>query len=180
MNTMPLPVPDVDLHRDVVEDLSQGSLGCYRGHGPLQRRGAHADRLGPVFRALHHRPQTRRVAIAGIAPLPGGEWLKQIARNLSDADDGFLNGAHYLIHDRDPPVHSGVQGASQVLWRGDSEASGAKPRFVCLRGAIRSLSQIRVPGPDHPPGRAPPSENREGIHGALTTPSSITRVSTTS
>ncbi len=46
--------------------------------------------------------QTRRVEIAGIAPQPDGEWLKQIARNLTDADDGFLNGAHYLIHDRDP------------------------------------------------------------------------------
>ena len=28
--------------------------------------------------------------------------MKQIARNLTDADDGFLNGARYLIHDRDP------------------------------------------------------------------------------
>ena len=28
--------------------------------------------------------------------------MKQIARNLTDVDDGFLNGAHYLIHDRDP------------------------------------------------------------------------------
>ncbi len=28
--------------------------------------------------------------------------MKQIARNLTDADDGFLNGVHYLIHDRDP------------------------------------------------------------------------------
>ncbi len=28
--------------------------------------------------------------------------MKQIARNLTDADDGFLSGAHYLIHDRDP------------------------------------------------------------------------------
>jgi len=46
--------------------------------------------------------QTRRVEIAGIAPHPDGEWMKQIARNLTDADDGFLNGARYLIHDRDP------------------------------------------------------------------------------
>ena len=28
--------------------------------------------------------------------------MKQIARNLTDAEDGFLNGARYLIHDRDP------------------------------------------------------------------------------
>jgi putative transposase len=46
--------------------------------------------------------QTRRIEIAGIAPQPNGEWMKQIARNLTDADNGFLNEARYLIHDRDP------------------------------------------------------------------------------
>jgi len=46
--------------------------------------------------------RTRRVEIAGIARRPDGEWMKQIARNLTDAEDGFLNGALYLIHDRDP------------------------------------------------------------------------------
>jgi putative transposase len=46
--------------------------------------------------------QTRRIEIAGIAQQPDGEWMKQIARNLTDADSGFLNGARYLIHDRDP------------------------------------------------------------------------------
>ena len=45
---------------------------------------------------------TRRVEIAGIVPQPNGEWMKQIVRNLSDADDGFLNGTRHLIHDRDP------------------------------------------------------------------------------
>ena len=28
--------------------------------------------------------------------------MKQIARNITDANDGFLNGTRYLIHDRDP------------------------------------------------------------------------------
>jgi len=46
--------------------------------------------------------KTRRVEIAGIAQQPDGEWMKQIARNLTDADDGFLNRTRYLIHDRDP------------------------------------------------------------------------------
>jgi transposase InsO family protein len=46
--------------------------------------------------------QTRRVEIAGIVRGPDGAWMKQIARNLTDAQDGFLNGACYLIHDRDP------------------------------------------------------------------------------
>ena len=46
--------------------------------------------------------QTRRIEIAGIAPQPNRDWMKQIARNLTDADDGFLNATRYLIHDRDP------------------------------------------------------------------------------
>jgi transposase InsO family protein len=46
--------------------------------------------------------KTRRVEIAGIAPQPDGEWMKQIARNLTDCDEGFLNKTRYLIHDRDP------------------------------------------------------------------------------
>jgi putative transposase len=46
--------------------------------------------------------KTRRVEIAGIVQQPNGEWMKQIARNLTDYDSGFLNGARYLIHDRDP------------------------------------------------------------------------------
>jgi putative transposase len=46
--------------------------------------------------------QTRRVEIAGVVRQPDGEWIKQIARNLTDCDSGFLNGTRYLIHDRDP------------------------------------------------------------------------------
>ena len=46
--------------------------------------------------------KTRRVEIAGIVPQPDGEWMKQVARNLTDVDDGFLKRTRYLIHDRDP------------------------------------------------------------------------------
>ncbi len=45
---------------------------------------------------------TRRVQIAGMATEPDGAWMTQIARNLTDAADGFLIGKKYLIHDRDP------------------------------------------------------------------------------
>ena len=41
--------------------------------------------------------KTRRVEIAGIAPQPDGEWMKQIARNLTDSDVGVLDG-HSLPH----------------------------------------------------------------------------------
>ena len=46
--------------------------------------------------------RSRRVEIAGIAPAPAGVWMAQVARNLTDALDGFLNGKRYLIVDRDP------------------------------------------------------------------------------
>jgi transposase InsO family protein len=45
---------------------------------------------------------TRKVEIAGIAPVANGLWMKQIGRNLTDAVDGILKGKRYLIHDRDP------------------------------------------------------------------------------
>jgi putative transposase len=45
---------------------------------------------------------TRRVEIGGIASSPNGLWMSQIARNLTDAIDGFFTGKRYLIHDRDP------------------------------------------------------------------------------
>jgi putative transposase len=46
------------------------------------------------------RLATREVHIAGIIPEPDGPWMKQMARNLTDGLDGFLNGCGYLIHDR--------------------------------------------------------------------------------
>jgi putative transposase len=46
--------------------------------------------------------KSRALEIAGIAVDPGEDWMKQVARNLTDPVDGFLRGAKYLIHDRDP------------------------------------------------------------------------------
>jgi len=45
---------------------------------------------------------TRKVEIAGIAPVANGLWMNQVGRNLTDAMDGLLKGKRYLIHDRDP------------------------------------------------------------------------------
>ena len=44
---------------------------------------------------------TRRVYIAGTTTNPNSEWMAQIARNLTDYEDGFLNGKRFLIIDRD-------------------------------------------------------------------------------
>jgi len=45
---------------------------------------------------------SRRVEIAGLARQATGLWMSQVARNLTDAAEGFLVGKRYLIHDRDP------------------------------------------------------------------------------
>ncbi len=45
--------------------------------------------------------KTRRVQIAGITPSPNARWMKQVCRNLTDSEDGFLKDASHLIMDRD-------------------------------------------------------------------------------
>jgi putative transposase len=44
---------------------------------------------------------TRRVHFAGVTPAPDDRWMKQIARNLTSVDGGFLVGKRYLLMDRD-------------------------------------------------------------------------------
>ena len=46
------------------------------------------------------RLSSRKVNIAWIIPEPDGEWMKQMAQNLTDCENGFLLGCRYLIHDR--------------------------------------------------------------------------------
>jgi len=45
--------------------------------------------------------KSRRVHIAGITPHPGGAFMAQVARNLTDAIDGFLLGQRFVICVRD-------------------------------------------------------------------------------
>jgi len=44
---------------------------------------------------------TRRVHFGGCTPNPDETWMRQIARNPTDCEDGFLNGTRYLLMDRD-------------------------------------------------------------------------------
>jgi len=52
-----------------------------------------------VFFVIHHA--TRMVEIAGVTPNPGGNFMAQVARNLTDHVDGFLRDKKYLILDND-------------------------------------------------------------------------------
>lgn len=45
--------------------------------------------------------RTRRVVVGGITEHPHEAWMQQVARNVTDAFDGPLLGARYLLHDRD-------------------------------------------------------------------------------
>ena len=45
--------------------------------------------------------KTRRVHFAGCTTSPDEVWMKQTARELTNCEDGFLNGKRYLIMDRD-------------------------------------------------------------------------------
>ena len=44
---------------------------------------------------------TRRVCVAGTTTNPTSAWMEQIARNLTDCEEGFLAGRRFLIIDRD-------------------------------------------------------------------------------
>jgi putative transposase len=61
---------------------------------------------------------TRRVHVAGATGNPTSAWMEQMARNLTDCEEGFLTGKRFLVIDRyaifSPPFksiirHSGVE-----------------------------------------------------------------------
>ena len=62
---------------------------------------------------------TREVYVAGITPYPDEKWMRQIARNVTMADIGFLRRGQYLIHDRD--------GKFCPAFRNIIESGGVKP-----------------------------------------------------
>ena len=69
--------------------------------------------------------QSRRVTIAGIHPQPGGAWMEQLARNLTEPVDGCLRSARDLIHHRDP-LYTRVFG--EIL-----ESAGVQPIRLPLK-----------------------------------------------
>jgi len=63
---------------------------------------------------------SRKVFFAPIKLQPDGKYMKQVARILTDSEQGFLKGKHYLIHDRDPLF--GTEGFHDIL-----RSSGIEP-----------------------------------------------------
>ena len=73
---------------------------------------------------------SRRVEIGGIVQQPTGEWMMQVARNLLDAEEGFLVDKTHLILDRDPVF--------AAEFRGCLRSSGVEP--VCLPARSPNLN----------------------------------------
>jgi putative transposase len=86
--------------------------------------------------------KTRTVEIVGITSQPNNEWMMQVARNLTEADDGFIRGVQYLIVDRNPLYTA----AFRELLR----TSGVKPLLLPARSpnlnpyAERFVGSLRV------------------------------------
>ena len=85
---------------------------------------------------------TRRVCFAGATPSPGDPWMEQMARNLTDAEDGFLHGKRYVLLDRDGKYSEGFH---QLLADAGTQPVRLPPRSPNLNAHLerfhRSLKE---------------------------------------
>jgi hypothetical protein len=118
--------------------------------------GAHWSTFGGLLLVMDLA--TRRVELAGTTIGAGSEWMKQVARNLTDAVDGFLVGKRFVLMDRDAAL-----GARGLL------ARGARRRDRIAR-RVRKGSQLwrrfKVHyTPDMPAGSTRPNLRPASSHG---------------
>jgi putative transposase len=111
--------------------------------------------------------QTRRVEIAGIIRQPHGAWMLQVARNLLDADDGFLAGKRYLLMDRDPLYTIAFRELLRSAGVTPIRLPPSQPQLERLRRALRPLHQERVPRQARAAGREPSPHSRPRIRRPL-------------
>ncbi|MFT5109643.1 MAG: putative transposase, partial [Pseudoalteromonas tetraodonis] len=72
--------------------------------------------LTTLYILVAMRLNTRRVEIAGVTESPDGDWVRQVARNLT-ACGGFLDGASHLLVDRDTkflPLRTYLKGMTDM------------------------------------------------------------------
>jgi transposase InsO family protein len=77
--------------------------------------------------------KTRRVHLAGCTTSPHETWMKQTARELTSAGDGFLEGKRYVIMDRDTKFSAAFR---DVLAQADVESVVLPPRLPNLNAHL--------------------------------------------
>jgi len=75
------------------------------------------------------RVASRQVCIAGITTAPNEHWMEQMARNLSFADQGFLQGCRYLLHDRDAKFCQAFAGILEAVGIRPVKLPGRSPNL---------------------------------------------------
>jgi hypothetical protein len=85
---------------------------------------------------------TRKVQIAGITSTANGLWMSQIARNLTDAEQGILTEKRYPIHDRDPLF------TTEQLTGGQSSVGRNRERQLSARWARAAVVRLQVAIPE--------------------------------
>jgi putative transposase len=79
---------------------------------------------------------TRRVHFAGCTPNPDGRWMQQVARNLSDFEDGFLKGKRYVLMDHDDKFSPAFR---EILETGGVDAVPLPPKSPNLNAHLERI-----------------------------------------
>ncbi len=68
--------------------------------------------------------------------------MTQVARNLTDVNDGFLRGVQYLILDRDPLYTAAFRGLLAGPWCETIAPARPESEFERVCGAVCRIRQI--------------------------------------
>ena len=82
--------------------------------------------------------KTPRVHLAGCTTSPDEAWVKQLARELTNGEDGFLRGKRYLIMDRDIKFCESIR---SLLSDEDVEPVRLPPRSRNMNAHLEALSR---------------------------------------
>jgi hypothetical protein len=92
-----------------LENVFEGALGC-TGCGRFHHdRGLGEEGISYLLSPLRHGSSDPTRLFRGLHTEPDESWMKQIARNLTDAEEGFLKEKRYLLMDRDSKFCAGFR-----------------------------------------------------------------------
>ena len=84
---------------------------------------------------------TRRVHFAGLTANPDEGWMLQVARNITDAEEGFLRGKKYQVMGRDAKSSEAFRVALEL---GRVEAVRLPPRSPNLSPHIERFMRSAI------------------------------------